>query len=71
MRYENKFWHREGNRFYNQSSSIDLSGLRYLHCGVDTVKQLYNCLLKQDVLAYIASEYESSANFLIINERDC
>jgi hypothetical protein len=70
MRYENKFWHREGNRFYNQSSSVDLSGLRYLHCGVDTIKQLYNCLLKQDVLAYIATEYESSANFLTINDRD-
>jgi hypothetical protein len=70
MRYENKFWHRIGNRFYNQSTSFDLTGLRYLHSGVDTVKQLYNCLLNQDVLAYIAAEYESSAHFLTINDRD-
>ena len=70
MRYENKFWHREGNRFFNQSSSVDLSELKYLHCGVDTIKQLYNCLIKPDVLRHIQAEYETSAQFLFINGKD-
>ena len=70
MRYENKFWHRIGNRFFNESTSHDLSSLRYLHCGVDTIKQLFNCLLDQDVLKIIQSAYESSDHYLTLNGID-
>lgn len=62
MRYENKFWHREGNRFFNQSASFDLSGLRYLHSGVDTIKQLYNCIIRKEVLEALQAAYEGSGN---------
>lgn len=48
MRYENKFWDREGNRFSMKRDAIDLSDVRLLHVGVDTVKQLFNCVLRKD-----------------------
>lgn len=63
MRYENKFWHRDGNRFYNQTTSVDLSDLRYLHTGVDTIKQLYNCLIRSDALSAIQQVYDSSDKY--------
>ncbi len=51
--YENKFWDRSGQVFSMKNGraveSIDLSDVRMLHCGVDTVKQLYNGILKEDV----------------------
>lgn len=49
MRYENKFWNRQGGVFSMSRETVDLSDVRILHVGVDTVKQLYNCLLKPDV----------------------
>ncbi len=70
MRYENKFWHRVGNRFFNETTSHDLSGLRYLHCGVDTIKQLFNCLLNQDVLGQIQSGYDSGDQVLVVGGID-
>lgn len=62
MRYENKFWHRDGHRFFNQTASVDLSGLCYLHTGVDTIKQLYNCLIRHDVLCAIQQAYDGGDN---------
>lgn len=32
-----------------KKQEIDLSDIRLLHCGVDTVKQLYSCILKADI----------------------
>ena len=43
----------------------DLTGLRFLHTGIDTVKQLYNCSLKPEVLSQIASHYESNRTDVI------
>src|SRR5690606_14115006 len=60
MRYENKFWHRIGNQFYQEKKMIDLSGMRYLHTGVDTLKQLYNCLIRPDVLQDLQKAYEDT-----------
>lgn len=68
MRYENKFWHREGQRFFNQTSSIDLSGLKYLHSGVDTLKYLYNCLLRSDALMAIQAAYDDSQSMVSLGE---
>ncbi len=59
MRYENKFWERKGNYFYNSKEAFDLSSVRFLHTGIDTVKQLYNCLIKPDVLLEIERYYDS------------
>lgn len=50
MRYENKFWKRENNKFYNSSQMIDLSTVRFLHTGIDTIKQLFNGFLRSDLL---------------------
>lgn len=58
MRYDNKSWNRSGRVFYNSKDSFDLSGVRVLHTGVDTVKQLYNCLLRSDVLCFISDHYD-------------
>ena len=54
MRYENKFWNRSGNVFSMQRDSIDLSDVRLLHIGVDTVKQLFNCILRSDTYDVLA-----------------
>jgi hypothetical protein len=62
MRYESKLWHREGSFFINSQTSFDLSHIRYLHTGVDTVKQLYKCLLKSEVLIDIEQAYDSGFN---------
>lgn len=70
MRYENKFWHRAGNRFFNQTASVDLSGLRYLHTGVDTVKQLYNCLIRHDVLQTIQLAHDDGHTFITVGGID-
>lgn len=59
MRYENKRWVREGSHFYSSRKMIDLSAVRVLHTGVDTVKELYQCLLKQEVLEQIKDCYEN------------
>lgn len=70
MRYENKFWHREGKRFFNQVTSIDLSGLKYLHSGVDTLKYLYNCLIRSDVLLAIQAAYDDSQTIVSLGGID-
>lgn len=58
MRYESKRWHRENNFFINQNGMHDLTKVAVLHSGVDTVKELYKCLLKKDVLEDIKNCHE-------------
>lgn len=60
MRFENKSWERKGQYFFNSVEGFDLSAVRVLHTGVDTVKQLFNCLLRRDVLTELQ---EHSENF--------
>ncbi|MBB6523849.1 hypothetical protein [Pseudoteredinibacter isoporae] len=52
MRNENKTWHRDNNTFMNKSGSesYDLSNVRVLHSGIDTIKQLYNCIPKRYII---------------------
>lgn len=50
MKYENKLWNRTGKTFSNRIESFDLSNLKYLHTGIDTVKQLYNCMPRVDLI---------------------
>jgi hypothetical protein len=57
--YESKFWNRSGSVFSmlngKKTETVDLSDVRILHCGVDTVKQLFNCTLKGDVYALLSN----------------
>ncbi|KZZ49442.1 hypothetical protein A3759_03805 [Thalassolituus sp. HI0120] len=68
MRYENQKMKRIGNTFENKSShvSYDLSDIRFLHIGVDTIRQLYNCTPKEDVLEILANHFDSK-NTDIVN----
>ena len=70
MRYENKFWHRQGSVFMNESKSFDLSGLRYLHCGVDTIKQLFNCLIRPEILVDLHRAQEAGDSQISISGTD-
>ncbi|EGG93992.1 hypothetical protein IMCC1989_475 [gamma proteobacterium IMCC1989] len=67
MRYENKTWHREGNRFYNSKDSFSLNHMRFLHSGIDTIKQLFTGFLKLDVIHALSThDYDlrgSTVNF--------
>lgn len=73
MRYENKMM----KRFYDADTgsdvfepdrsdvSFDLSALRFLHTGVDTIRQLYTCNLKLEVLDKLAKHYSEKNTDLI------
>ncbi len=60
MRYENKRWHREDNFFVNSVTSYDLSNVRVLHNGVDTVKELYQCCIKPELLVNLEYAFNES-----------
>jgi len=63
MRFENKDMKRLGDVFETKTSGVsyDLSNLRFLHCGVDTIKQLYDCTPKPDVLNKLATHFETKS----------
>lgn len=67
MRYENKRWHRDGQHFINTKQSFNLSQIRVIHTGVDTVKELYQCLLKKNVLEDIKALYDSGEQTIRID----
>lgn len=72
-RFENKTMHREYNRdtgsdiFTTERGGIeyDLSKMRFLHHGIDTIKQLYTCTIRPDVLQKIATHYDQSTSDVI------
>jgi hypothetical protein len=63
-RYENKHFNREGKVFSSAQHTFDLEHVRLLHAGVDTVKQLYNCYLKVDVLNHFKQVLEGTSRFV-------
>lgn len=65
MRYENNTWHREDNWFFNTQERFNYSGVRLLHTGVDTVKELYNCLLRPEIMMRLEKAYENSHDAMI------
>lgn len=77
-RYENKKMNRVFDRstgkdlFFNERGSVsyDLSNMRFLWSGVDTIRQLYNCVIKQDVFAKISSYWEEGAAFIHLGDID-
>ncbi|MDO6748525.1 hypothetical protein Q4563_14850 [Gilvimarinus sp. 1_MG-2023] len=53
-----------------ENKTVDLSGLRYLHSGVDTIKQLYNCLIRPDVLQDLQYAQEGGDRYFVIGGID-
>jgi len=47
-----------GRLFLSGLGQVDLSGVTFLHEGVDTVRQIYQGVLKSDLLAEIQSAYD-------------
>ena len=67
-RYESKFWNRSGRVFSTPRNECDLSAVRFLHSGVDTIKQLFRCTIRESVLSAIESH--GSGNILNIGGID-
>lgn len=72
-RFENKLMKRfydpdTGSDVYETERggvSFDLSALRFLHTGVDTIRQIFTCNLKLDVLEKIRFHHENCAGEII------
>jgi len=67
MRYENKHMKRIGDVFEPKSSreSFDLTDMRFLNKCVDTVKQMYDCTVKPEVLDQMAKHYDEKSTDVI------
>lgn len=71
-RFECKIMKRHYNRdtgrdifVPDRGDSVDLSGLRFLSAGVDTIRQLFNCYIRQDVVSCIDEHREHSSDNII------
>lgn len=51
--------------FVSELGQVDLAGFRVLHRGLDTVRQLFNCALKPEVLAEIRRIYDERVGELL------
>lgn len=65
VKYEQNTWHRESNWFVNNKDKLNYSGVRVLHTGVDTVKEIYNCLLRPEIMMNIEHCYDSEFDSII------
>jgi len=70
MRYENKKMNREGAVFSTGRNSFDLSSVRVLHTGVDTIKQLFNCSIKPEILITLASAIDLGSRIISLGGID-
>lgn len=73
MHSEVKFHERNGCVFSNKGNvargeyfEMDLSGIRIIHSGVDTFKQLIRGFLNPDILNLIGLHYDSNVNYPIV-----
>jgi len=72
-RFENKMMKRFFDRdtgkdtYESERGNIeyDLSAMRFLHAGIDTIRQLYTCTLRPDVLYQIATHYDTKTTDVI------
>lgn len=66
-RYENKKSNRSGSDFYNDRGALlsDLSSVRFLWRGVDTIRQLYNCSVRPDIFEQITTHWETASDDVI------
>lgn len=66
-RYESKQMTRIGDTFTTERGGIayDLSDLKMLASGVDTIKQIYKCTIKPDVLLKLNNHFENSTSKFI------
>ena len=67
-RYENKKPNRSGSVFTNDRGSIisDLSSVRFLFRGVDTIRQLYNCSVRPEIFDAVTKHWETAKDDVII-----
>lgn len=65
--YESKTMIRKGNVFRPERGDIeyDLSDLRVLDCGVDTIRQIYTCDLDLNIITKLEKHFEISASRFI------
>lgn len=63
-RYESKFMVRSGGQFKNERGTVayDLTDLKFLHTGVDTIRQLYTCDLKQDIVEQLTTHFDKTTS---------
>jgi len=72
-RYENKQMKRihdpdtGSDMYYSErlTAEYDLSKLRFLHAGIDTIRQLYTCSIRPGVLEQIKTHYDTKASDVI------
>ena len=72
-RFENKQMKRVYDRdtgsdvYYTErlTAEYDLSKLRFLHTGIDTIRQLYTCSIRPAVLEQIKTHYDTKASDVI------
>jgi hypothetical protein len=68
-RYENKkmdrFTDGDTDIFKTKRLEFDLSKMRFLHCGVDTIRQLYNCSLNMDILKILDGHFDKTSSDII------
>jgi hypothetical protein len=63
--FKAKTFERFGDHFVNQFKSIDLSSVVFVHSGVDTLKQLFGCNLRSDVLEQLEHHFQTFDTELI------
>jgi hypothetical protein len=63
--FKGKTYERFEDHFVSEKKTVDLSRVKFLHSGVDTLKQLYSCNLRSDVLTQIESHFERFSSDLI------
>lgn len=56
--FKAKTFQRFGEHFVTEHKTVDLSSMYFLHTGVDTLKQLFNCNLRSSVLQQIEHHYD-------------
>ena len=56
-----------GRLFLSNLGQADLSGVTFLHEGVDTIRQLYRGVLKSDILEHIKQSYDLGPSHRVIH----
>ena len=62
-RYESKSMKRKGSVFYTErlTAEYDLTGLRFLARGIDTIRQLYNCSIRPDIFDQVSNHWDCAS----------
>ena len=63
--FKAKTFERFDDHFVTEKKTVDLSSVYFLHSGVDTLKQLYSCNLRSNVLTQMETHFERLCTDLI------